>query len=111
MRPRQGHFFFDDDFFAGTFPPARRASDRPMAMACLRLFTFFPELPLFSVPCFRSCIAFSTLSCAFFPYFAAMSCISFRCAQETVQSVSPSIAIDVGAAREHIGAALRRHFH
>jgi hypothetical protein len=64
--------FFDDDFFDGTLPPARRASESPMAMACLRLFTFLPELPLFSVPFFRSCIAFSTLSCAFFPYFAAI---------------------------------------
>jgi hypothetical protein len=68
--------FFDDDFFDdffdGTLPPSRRASDSPMAMACLRLFTFLPEPPLFSVPRFRSCIAFSTLSCAFFPYFAAI---------------------------------------
>ena len=29
-------------FFAGTLAPSRRASDRPMAMACLRLVTFFP---------------------------------------------------------------------
>ena len=64
--------FFDEDFFAGTLPPAARASDKPMAMACLRLFTFLPELPLFSVPRLRSCIAFSTLSCAFFPYLDAM---------------------------------------
>jgi hypothetical protein len=62
--------FFEDDFFFGTLPPSRRASERPIAIACLRLFTFFPELPLLSVPCFRSCIAFSTLSDAFFPYFA-----------------------------------------
>lgn len=36
--------FFDVDFFdvffAGTLPPSRRASESPMAMACLRLFTF-----------------------------------------------------------------------
>ena len=75
--------FFDDDFFDGTLPPSRRASESPMAMACFRLVTFFPDLPLFSVPCFRSCIAFSTLSWAFFPYFDAMlktSCTS-RCAR------------------------------
>jgi hypothetical protein len=29
------------DFFAGTFAPARRASERPIAIACFRLFTFF----------------------------------------------------------------------
>jgi hypothetical protein len=43
-------------------PPSRRASESPMAMACFRLVTFFPDFPLFSVPCLRSCIAFSTLS-------------------------------------------------
>ena len=52
----------------GTFPPARRACDRPIAMACLRLFTFLPERPLRSVPRLRSRIAFLTFSCAFFPY-------------------------------------------
>jgi hypothetical protein len=56
----------------GTFPPARRASERPMAMACLRLFTFLPERPDFSSPRFISCIARSTFSEAFFPYFVAM---------------------------------------
>src|SRR5215467_13070283 len=30
----------DDAFFFGTLPPARRASDNPMAIACLRLLTF-----------------------------------------------------------------------
>jgi hypothetical protein len=64
--------FFEDAFFAGTLPPARRASDSPMAMACLRLVTFLPELPLFSVPRFRSCITFSTFSDAFFPYLLAI---------------------------------------
>jgi hypothetical protein len=56
-------------FFLGTFPPARRASLRPMAIACLRLVTFFPERPDLSVPRFRSCIARSTFSDAFSPYF------------------------------------------
>jgi hypothetical protein len=46
------------------FPPARRASDKPIAMACLRLFTVFPLLPLFSLPRLRSCSAFSTFSAA-----------------------------------------------
>jgi hypothetical protein len=56
------------DFFAGgTLPPALRASDKPIAIACLRLVTFLPDLPLFSVPAFFSFIAASTLSEAFFP--------------------------------------------
>ena len=60
----------EDDFFFGTFAPSRRASERPIAMACLRLVTFLPEPPLRSVPCFLSCIVFSTLSCAFLEYLA-----------------------------------------
>src|ERR1044071_5107952 len=62
------YFFFD--FLRGTFPPARRASERPIAIACLRLFTFFPDRPLFSLPRLRSCIARLTFCCAFFPYLA-----------------------------------------
>jgi len=67
--------FFDDflDPFFGTFPPALRASDKPMAIACFLLVTFLPDLPLFSVPRLRSCIAFSTLSCAFLPYLAILT--------------------------------------
>jgi hypothetical protein len=62
--------FFDAVFFGGTFAPARRASDRPMAIACFRLLTFLPEPPLRSVPSLRSCMTFLTFACAFFPYFA-----------------------------------------
>lgn len=54
----------------GTFAPSSLASDRPIAIACLGLVTFFPLLPLFNSPCFISCIALSTLSWAFFPYLA-----------------------------------------
>jgi hypothetical protein len=54
--------FFDDFLRDGTLPPSRRASERPIAIACFLLVTFLPEPPLFSVPCFRSCIARSTLS-------------------------------------------------
>ncbi len=43
-------------FFRGTLAPFRRASDNPIAIACLRLFTRFPLLPLVSVPFFRLCI-------------------------------------------------------
>src|SRR6202012_2643469 len=44
----------------GTFAPFLRASERPMAMACLRLVTFLPLRPLFSLPSFISCISVST---------------------------------------------------
>ena len=44
----------------GTFLPSLRASDRPMAIACLRLVTFFPLRPLFSLPCFIAFISRST---------------------------------------------------
>jgi len=64
---------FFDDFFFGTLPPERRASDSPMAIACLRLFTFLPERPLFSLPRFISCIAFFTFLRDFLPYLAAMA--------------------------------------
>jgi hypothetical protein len=46
--------------FFGTFLPSRRASDNPIAIACFRLLTFVPDLPLRSVPRFISCIAFFT---------------------------------------------------
>ena len=46
--------FFAAAFLAGTFSPAWRASDNPIAMACLRLVTFLPEPPLLSVPCLSS---------------------------------------------------------
>ncbi len=68
-----GYFFFDEDFLRGTFPPAARASDNPIAMACFRFVTFLPERPLFKLPRFRSCIAFSTFCDAFLPYLAIHS--------------------------------------
>src|SRR5689334_22615829 len=61
--------FFEDPFF-GTLSPSARASDKPIAIACFLLVTFLPDLPLFSVPCLRSCIAFSTFFEAFLPYLA-----------------------------------------
>ena len=40
------------DFFLGTFLPFLRAFDRPIAIACLRLFTLppLPPRPLFAFP-------------------------------------------------------------
>jgi hypothetical protein len=58
--------------FFGTFAPAALASERPIAIACLRLVTFRPERPLFNVPALRFFIARSTLADAFFEYFRAM---------------------------------------
>ncbi len=72
---RAEDFFADDvrleDFLAGTLPPARRASDSPIAIACFLLVTFLPD-PLFSVPRLRSRIVFSTFSDAFAPYLATV---------------------------------------
>ena len=47
----------EEDFFLGTFAPLLRASESPIAIACLRLVTFLPLRPLFSLPLFFSCIA------------------------------------------------------
>ena len=83
--PPCSFYFFDDlrfDFFAvfflpvfffGTFFPSALASESPIAIACLRLLTFLPDRPLFSVPALRFFIARSTLADAFFEYFRAMT--------------------------------------
>lgn len=52
----------------GTSAPSRRAADSPIAMACLRLVTFFPERPRRNSPRFISCIACPTLALAFLLY-------------------------------------------
>jgi len=44
----------------GTRLPLRRAFERPIAMACLRLFTLRPERPECASPRLYSCISFST---------------------------------------------------
>jgi hypothetical protein len=69
----EGTRFAEDFFGGGTLPPAARASDNPIAIACLRLVTFLPEPPLFKVPAFNSFMTFSTFSDAFLPYLLAMS--------------------------------------
>src|SRR5205085_10921698 len=63
--------FFRPPFFRGTFAPFLRASDKPIAIACLRLFTLppLPPRPLLSVPFFRRRIALSTRLPAALPYF------------------------------------------
>src|SRR5665213_3248177 len=64
-------FFFFVLFFFGTFLPSARASDNPIAMACLRLVTLRPERPLFKVPALRFFITRSTSADAFLEYFRA----------------------------------------
>jgi hypothetical protein len=70
-------FFFDPlrffDAFFGTFLPFALASDKPIAMACLRLLTLRPERPLRKVPALRFFIARSTSADAFFEYLLAMA--------------------------------------
>src|SRR5215831_8973144 len=63
-------------FFFGTFAPDRRASERPMAIACLRLLTFLPERPLLSFPRFLSRMARSTFFEASLPYFLGIALLS-----------------------------------
>jgi len=65
-----------DRFFFGTFAPDSRASDKPIATACLRLLTFAPERPLFSLPRFISCTAFFTFRPLALPYFRATAAAS-----------------------------------
>ena len=73
----QFYFVRELFFFIGIFAPAFRASDRPIAMACLRFVTFLPDRPLFSVPRFISCMARLTfrlplllLAAMYSPHFA-----------------------------------------
>jgi hypothetical protein len=61
--------YLRERFLGGTFPPARRACDKPMAIACFRLVTFLPPLER-SLPRLRSWSAFPTFCFAFAPYFA-----------------------------------------
>ena len=56
-------------FFGGTLAPLLRASDKPMAIACLRLLTVRPE-PLLSDPRFWRRMALATDLLAVLPYFA-----------------------------------------
>ena len=70
--------FFLADFFDGTFAPASRASDKPIAIACFLLFTVLPERPLFSVPRLRSCMARFTFAPALLPYFAIALSIELK---------------------------------
>ena len=62
--------FLEELGLRGTLAPFSRASDNPIAIACLRLFTVppLPPLPLLSVPFFLRRIALATVLFAAFPY-------------------------------------------
>ena len=72
----------------GTLAPLLRASDRPIAMACFRLFTRppFPAFPERSVPCFLRRIALLTLLLAAFPYLAIIPPRNLISAAETTSN-------------------------
>ena len=79
--------FFEGAFFGGgTLPPACRASDSPIAIACLRLVTFLPDLPLFKVPALSSRITLVTFSDAFLPYLLAIATLVVRGSSFTLES-------------------------
>ena len=78
----------DDERRAGTFAPLRRASLRPMAIACLRLVTFRPEL-LSSVLFFRRRIVDSTFFEAPLLYFAITTSVRVPLA-ETQALLTPT---------------------
>src|SRR5271163_769712 len=71
-RPPPYFFLVAERLRVGTLPPARRASLRPMAIACLRLVTFLPDRPDLSSPRFISRIARSTFLRAFGAYLRAV---------------------------------------
>jgi hypothetical protein len=84
-------FPFFAAFLRGTFFPAARASDKPIAIACLRLVTFFPERPLRNVPCLRSSITFLTLRPAALLYLRAMNHLALITAGMVVQVDTPGM--------------------
>jgi hypothetical protein len=78
-------------FFLGTFAPFFLASESPIAIACLRLVTFFPLRPDLSVPFFFRRIALSTRFDAALPYFRP---------REDFLAAMTSLRIVVGARAE-----------
>lgn len=71
---------YRDFLFRGTRAPAFRASDKPMAIACLRLVTFLLLLPERSCPRLYSCITFFTFFCDF--VFGVLFCLGINCSEE-----------------------------
>jgi hypothetical protein len=76
--------------FRGTFPPSRRASLNPIAMACLRLVTLRPDRPERREPRLRLRIAPATFRPAFLPYFAIeISSARHRCKADARHASRP----------------------
>jgi len=87
-------------FLFGTLAPDLRASESPIAIACLRLLTLRPERPLFSVPFLRFFIARLTLLDAFLEYFLAIG-ISPGCTELIRATGDGSGDATQSAARRH----------
>ncbi len=82
----------------GTFPPARLASDSPIAIACFGLVTFLPPLPERSFPCFIAFISRSTdfVALALYFFFAddvVATFVVFFVAAMVITSVVGKVAI------------------
>ena len=97
------HFFFRLLFFCGTFAPPRRASDKPMAIACFRVLTVIPARPRVSFPRLRSCIAFFTFCWALGPYLAIACLLS---ADQQISRLGGA-ALDRG--KRHLTVLLERY--
>src|SRR3954454_19116971 len=89
-------FFRRPPFFAGTLAPFFLASDRPMAIACSRLFTLppLPDFPRRSVPRLRRLIALFTLLPAPLLYFLRLD---FREERFRVAAIGPPGEGELGA--------------
>src|SRR5262245_29981989 len=74
-QPSHEAFFFS----FGTRAPLLRASDRPIAIACLRLVTFLPERPLRNVPALRFFMARLTFLAAPSEYFRLFAFFATSC--------------------------------
>jgi hypothetical protein len=70
----QPQCLFRAAFFFGIRAPALRASESPIAIACLRLLTTLPDRPLRNVPRFLSRIARLTFRFAIFRVMAITEC-------------------------------------
>ena len=62
----ENYFGHIELFLGGIFAPEERASFKAIAIACLRLFTFFPEED-FSVPLLNSSMTLLTFFSPFVP--------------------------------------------
>jgi hypothetical protein len=87
------------DFFRGTLAPFLRASERPIAIACFRLFTVppLPPFPDFKVPRFLRRIALLTDLPAAFPYLAILVSFLSRSSRDGLACVCALTQLDAKA--------------